>query len=171
MKISKLRRDRQAALRRQKQKQQLIRAALGLGIILIVVAVAWSLSEQTDPAGEPFEAEMVALGRQVYATHCAACHGADLEGEANWREPGPEGVLKAPPHDETGHTWHHDDAYLIESIKLGGSRLPANVGVSPMPAYEGVLSDEEITAVIAFIKSQWPADIRDKHRQINERSR
>jgi mono/diheme cytochrome c family protein len=102
---------------------------------------------------------MFGLGRQVYDGQCASCHGANLEGEENWREPGPNGLLKAPPHDETGHTWHHDDAYLIESIKLGGPRLPADVGISPMPAYVGILSDEEITAVLSFIKSQWPADI------------
>ena len=69
-------------------------------------------------------------------------------------------VLKAPPHDETGHTWHHSDAYLIESVKAGGARLTGqNVGVSPMPAYGEILSYEEITAVFSYIKSTWPSDI------------
>lgn len=146
-------------MRRQQQKRQLIWGMFGLGVVLILVAVVWTLSNQAAPAINPSEVEMIALGRQVYDGQCASCHGANLEGEENWREPGPNGLLKAPPHDETGHTWHHNDAYLIESIKLGGPRLPADVGISPMPAYDGILSDEEITAVLSFIKSQWPADI------------
>lgn len=154
--MSKLsRRERQAVLRRQRQKQRLVWGLLGLGIVLVLVAVVWSLSEQAVPA----DAEQVVLGQQVYDEYCAACHGTNLEGEENWREPGSGGLLKAPPHDETGHTWHHDDAYLVESIKRGGPRLPADVGISPMPAYDNILTDEEITAVLSFIKSQWPADI------------
>ena len=153
------RRERQAASRRQKQKQRLIWGALGLGVILIVAAFVWSRSDQLVAMDEQFDAETVTLGQQVYDEKCAICHGEALEGEVDWRTSDPSGVLKAPPHDETGHTWHHDDAYLIESIKLGGARLPADVGISPMPAYEAVLSDAEITAVLSFIKSQWPADI------------
>ena len=43
-------------------------------------------------------------GAQLYAENCASCHGANLEGQADWRSPGPDGRLPAPPHDETGHT-------------------------------------------------------------------
>jgi mono/diheme cytochrome c family protein len=153
------RRERQVILHRQKQRQRLIWGTFGLGVILIVVAFVWSRSDQVAPADDRFDADTVALGRQVYDEKCAVCHGEDLEGEVDWRKLDPTGVLKAPPHDETGHTWHHADAYLIESIKLGGARLPADVGISPMPAYEAVLSDAEITAVLTFIKSQWPTDI------------
>jgi mono/diheme cytochrome c family protein len=153
------RRERQAVLHRQKQKQRLTWGVLGLGVILIFVALIWSRSNQVVATDDRFDAEMVVLGRQVYDEKCAICHGEELEGEVDWRQSDPNGVLKAPPHDETGHTWHHADAYLIESIKLGGARLPADVGISPMPAYEGVLTDVEITAVLTFIKSQWPTDI------------
>ena len=69
--------------------------------------------------------------------------------------------MPAPPHDASGHTWHHGDDVLIESIKLGGARLPDNIGgFSDMPAFEGVLKDEEIAAVLTYIKSTWPEDIR-----------
>lgn len=153
------RRERQAALRHQQQRQRFVWGLLGLGVVLVLGAAIWSLSDRAVPDIDPFDAEVVALGRQVYDVQCAACHGADLEGEANWQELGPGGLLKGPPHDETGHTWHHDDTYLIESIKLGGPRLPADVGISPMPAYDDILTDEEITAVLSFIKSRWPADI------------
>ena len=48
----------------------------------------------------PNSREVVALGQQIYAENCASCHGANLEGQPNWRSPGPEGRLPAPPHDE-----------------------------------------------------------------------
>ena len=53
-------------------------------------------------------------GRALYEQHCAACHGANLEGQPDWRSPDESGLYPAPPHDETGHTWHHDDAMLTD---------------------------------------------------------
>ena len=117
------------------------------------------------PAGEhalkPDDAAVVALGRQVYQAHCAACHGARLEGQANWRELGGDGRLPAPPHDASGHTWHHPDELLFRITKHGVAKA-ANLKdhVSAMPAYEGVLSDAEIVATLSWIKSRWPAEIR-----------
>ena len=73
----------------------------------------------------PNDAEVVALGETVYAAQCAACHGASLEGQPNWRERGADGRLPAPPHDATGHTWHHPDAVLFELTKHG---LPKEIG-------------------------------------------
>jgi mono/diheme cytochrome c family protein len=116
----------------------------------------------------PDDAALVALGEDVYAAHCAACHGANLEGEPNWRRRGPDGMLPAPPHDETGHTWHHPDAVLFELTKHG---LPDEIGGRPypsaMPAYEGVLTDREIVAVLSYIKSRWPEDVAARHDRIN----
>ncbi|HSH01998.1 MAG TPA: cytochrome c [Anaerolineae bacterium] len=104
--------------------------------------------------------EAMDKGELVYLTYCAECHGVNLEGEANWQERNEDGSFRAPPHDETGHTWHHPDSYLEESILLGGERIDSSLGVSKMPAYEGVLSEEEVAAVIDYIKRQWSDDIR-----------
>jgi mono/diheme cytochrome c family protein len=112
------------------------------------------------PPRPTLASDEVQAGQSLYATHCASCHGAKLEGEANWQEQKPDGTFRAPPHDATGHTWHHPDAQLIEAIRLGGARLPAEVGgTSSMPPFDQVLSDEEILAVLAYIKSHWPDDI------------
>src|SRR5690606_41977383 len=46
-------------------------------------------------------AEVVEQGRQVYADQCASCHGANLEGQPDWRSPPPSGRLPAPPHDRS----------------------------------------------------------------------
>ena len=115
----------------------------------------------------PDDVGLVETGREVYAAHCAACHGVELEGQPDWRVRGPEGLLPAPPHDETGHTWHHADAALFEMTKFGPQRFAGPDYQSAMPAYEGVLSDAEIAAVLSFIKSTWPPDIRARHDAIS----
>lgn len=144
----------------QKQKQQWLLAGLVLaGGLLILIGVWARGSDSAAVAIDLDDPQLVATGEEVYNTYCAACHGFDLEGEANWQQPNADGSFRAPPHDETGHTWHHNDSYLIESIRLGGVRLEPNIGVSAMPAYDDVLSDAQITAVLAYIKSQWPTEI------------
>ncbi|MGD8856781.1 MAG: cytochrome c, partial [Chloroflexota bacterium] len=68
---------------------------------------------------------------------------------------------RAPPHNASGHTWHHGDRLLLESIRLGGTRLPDDIGgVSEMPAFEGVLDEQQMRAILTYIKSTWPEDIR-----------
>lgn len=124
------------------------------------------------PAGgirlQPGDTATVALGKKVYDAQCAACHGAQLQGQPNWRERDASGRLPAPPHDATGHTWHHPDEVLFRITKLGVAKA-ANLKdyVSTMPPYEGVLTDAEIIAVLSYIKSRWPADIRRKHDELN----
>ena len=116
----------------------------------------------------PDDAALVALGQRVYMAQCAACHGMRLEGQANWRERGPDGKLPAPPHDASGHTWHHPDELLFRITKHGVAKVAdLKDYASAMPAYEGVLSDEEIVAVLSWIKSQWPAGIRARQDQLN----
>ncbi len=100
-----------------------------------------------------------ARGQVVYAENCAGCHGVNLEGQANWRIQLADGTLPAPPHDTTGHTWHHDDGLLFDYTKLGGEAAMAARGVtgfaSGMPAFGDVLTDAQINDVWAYIKSTW----------------
>ena len=103
-------------------------------------------------------------GEALYATYCAACHGADLEGAPDWQRPGPDGLLPAPPHDETGHTWHHGDQFLFDYVKLGGQQVLDDLDVrftSAMPAFDGILTDTEIEAILDFIRASWPERIRE----------
>ena len=103
--------------------------------------------------------------------HCAGCHGANLEGQPNWRQRDAQGRLPAPPHDATGHTWHHPDEVLFRITKFGVAEAAKLASYeSSMPAYEGVLSDAEIVAALSWIKAQWPDNIRAKHDEINRRS-
>jgi mono/diheme cytochrome c family protein len=118
---------------------------------------------------KPEDTAVVTEGRKVYEAHCATCHGSQLQGQANWRERDSHGRLPAPPHDASGHTWHHPDEVLFRITKLGVAKA-ANLKDydSAMPAYEGVLTDAQIVAVLSFIKAQWPPEIRRRHDELNE---
>jgi mono/diheme cytochrome c family protein len=113
------------------------------------------------PPAERAAPQHLAQGRRLYDAHCATCHGKNLEGEPNWREKKPSGRMPAPPHDDSGHTWHHPDAVLFGITKYGLKPPYAPSGYeSDMPGFGGVLSDEEIWAVLAFIASRWSEPAR-----------
>ncbi len=110
-------------------------------------------------SGSP-SAERLALGQRLYDENCAACHGADLKGAANWRTRKADGTLPGPPHDETGHTWHHPDAQLFAITKQGTAALAPAGYQTNMIGFGELLSDDEIWAVLDYIKQHWPDDIR-----------
>jgi mono/diheme cytochrome c family protein len=102
----------------------------------------------------------LALGEKLYAQQCASCHGANLEGQPDWRKRLPNGRFPAPPHDASGHTWHHPDEVLFAITKHGLAPPYAPAGYeSDMPAFGGKLSDQEIRAVLAYIESRWPPEV------------
>lgn len=107
-------------------------------------------------------------GAALYAEYCAVCHGARLEGQPDWRTPTPDGRFPAPPHDETGHTWHHGDRYLADYVRRGGRAVLEEAGLdnfpSTMPGFGDVLSDADIIAVLGYIKSNWSPRVRDLQR-------
>jgi S-disulfanyl-L-cysteine oxidoreductase SoxD len=149
-------------------------AVIGLALL---AALAWLIvgdrfaGARSSMVLRPDDPAVLAQGQQVYVAHCAACHGARLEGQPNWRERGPDGRLPAPPHDASGHTWHHPDEVLIRITREGVAKAAGLKDyASAMPVYEGLLSDGEIVAVLSWIKSQWPAAIRAKHDQINKQA-
>jgi mono/diheme cytochrome c family protein len=149
-------------------KGALITAGVALAAAVAAVAVVRPFDP---PAPDPGDAALVALGRGVYAAQCAGCHGAALEGQPNWRERRPDGLLPAPPHDATGHTWHHADAQLLAIIREGMTPFGPPGYRSEMPAFKDVLSGREIAAVLAFIKSTWPAEARERQARITAQQR
>jgi mono/diheme cytochrome c family protein len=109
----------------------------------------------------------VARGAEVYAAQCASCHGVELEGQPDWRSPGPDGLLPAPPHDASGHTWHHPDGLLFRITKYGTEAVVGGGYRSAMMGFGDVLSDDDIIAVLAYIKSTWPPRVRAMHDRVN----
>jgi mono/diheme cytochrome c family protein len=134
---------------------------------LVAAGAVWWLSAGDTPTGKPDldNPMVIARGAAVYGAHCASCHGANLEGQPNWRQRLPSGRLPAPPHDATGHTWHHSDAELFAMVKDGLAELVPGYETD-MPAYKDVLSDADIWAVLAFIKNSWPEDIRARQQRM-----
>ena len=142
-------------------RRPLLWAGVGLALAAAVAAVAFDWLTPAAAGADPDDPVQVSLGRAVYSENCASCHGVRLEGQPNWRIRKPDGRLPAPPHDETGHTWHHPDKQLFDITKSGVAALVSGYD-SDMPAYRGVLSDEQIWAVLAFIKSTWQKSIRQR---------
>ncbi len=143
----------------------------GIAIALIGGIWATQLRSELKP-GALFKADdsqVVSSGMQIYTKNCASCHGADLKGEAKWRSPNSEGLMPAPPHDKSGHTWHHTDDLLFEITKYGLAKITGQKDYKTnMPIYDGVLSDDEIIAALSYIKSTWPENIQQRHDQMNE---
>ena len=129
--------------------------------IILILLCSTSIAS----ANHELEDRNLSAGQILYTNNCASCHGAKLEGQPNWQSPNSDGILPAPPHDATGHTWHHDNELLFEYTKLGGKGALAARGItdfnSGMPSFDGVISDEDIWDILAFIKSTWPEREQD----------
>ena len=112
--------------------------------------------------------EVIEHGRQIYADQCASRHGAQLEAQPNWKTPLPSGRLPAPPHDAGGHTWHHPDDILFRIVREGTAAIVGGGYESDMPGFADLLSDAEIRAVLAYIKSTWPERERTYQENVSQ---
>lgn len=101
-------------------------------------------------------AKKISQGRALYDVNCAKCHGKNLEGQPNWKVPLASGRLPAPPHNKSGHTWHHTDSAIAGITKLGLKPFAGDNYESDMPAFGAILSDDEIEEILTYIKSTWP---------------
>ena len=140
-----------------------VAVAIGLAGLWLFVwnADAPQRADATDRA-------LVARGEVLYQLHCASCHGANLEGQPNWRERDEDGMLPAPPHDATGHTWHHSDGLLFDVTKYGSTAVVGSDYMSNMPGFSDSLSDTDIWAILSFIKSTWPPDIQEIQSELED---
>lgn len=141
-----------------------------MACLVIGASVIWIIMQQAlsaSPAADPDNHEQVARGEVVYRQACAACHGADLEGQPNWKKRLPDGTMPAPAHDDSGHTWHHPDQQLFDYTKFGGAALVPAPFKSAMPGFGDTLTDDDIWAVLAFIKASWSPRMREVQQQRN----
>lgn len=79
----------------------------------------------------------IAIGAHGYAMNCASCHG--LHGKAGSIAPD----LRELPETDFGDQWY------IQKVREGYTRH----GMTKMPAYEGILSQEAMWAIRAYIDS------------------
>ena len=144
----------------------------GKSAALAPLFMIWScvLTVNSSLAGmlSPSDAEIVTQGKQIYEENCASCHGMDLQGEPNWRSPDKDGFMPAPPHDRTGHTWHHSERLLFNLTKYGIVEVAGlKDHKTRMPIYSDILSDDDIIAVLSYIKSRWPPDLQRRHSEMS----
>lgn len=92
----------------------------------------------------------------MYEANCQTCHGGDTGG--NLRD-------IPPPHNTNGHTWHHADQQLTDSI-LHGFSDP--LSPQQMPAFAGKLEEKDVRDILAYIKTWSTADQQDWQRQATE---
>jgi len=87
--------------------------------------------------------EQQARGMRLYQDNCAFCHAPDGTGQ-NWIG----SFLEPRPRDFTAAEFRLDEApdAFREIVKTG-------IPDSPMPAWRDVLSDDEIDAIIAYIRT------------------
>ena len=118
--------------------------------LLVVAALQGACSSGGADSGKfPIELtdSRVAAGEKIYARNCASCHGPVQ---------GPVVLAAAPVHGDAGHTWHHPGRLLHQWVL---DRPPL---ATVMPAFRGVLTDEEVLEVLAYIKSTWLPEIQER---------
>ena len=151
---------------------RLLGAAIAMAALLGVAAFILRMSQGSAVAlVDPDDRAAVTRGAGIYAQHCAACHGANLEGQKNWQVVGGDGRLPAPPQDQRGHSWMHSDEELFHIVKFSLRDTAAPGYVSNMPAFDGALSDADMLAALAFIKSRWPIGVRAYQAALNPGAR
>jgi S-disulfanyl-L-cysteine oxidoreductase SoxD len=146
---------------------------IGAGIAVsgaLVAVVLYDRAGRMDSPPDLREPRRIAAGKLVYDAHCASCHGRNLEGQPDWMSRLPNGRFPAPPHDDSGHTWHHSNEVLFALTKHGMKPPYAPEGYSSdMPAFAGILSDDDIWNVLAFIQSRWSDRVRTRHDQLTQK--
>jgi mono/diheme cytochrome c family protein len=156
-------------MRGRRARWALLAVLVVLGLILIA---GGTMVFTTTPEEPPATAsvDQIGLGQELYAEYCSSCHGVELQGQPDWQTRRADGTLPAPPHDETGHTWHHPDQQLFAITKLGTAALVGPDYKTDMRGFGDVLNDAEIRAILAYIKSRWPEEIRRRQAEVTERA-
>lgn len=141
--------------------RRLILVGVAAALVLIIAVATWLMWPRALRIDSD-DTALTARGEPLYRQNCASCHGARLEGQPNWTSRDERGRLPAPPHDDSGHTWHHDDEVLFEVTKYGVGKYAPPGYQSDMPAFGKTMSDAEILATLAYIKSRWSPAVHEK---------
>ena len=110
---------------------------LGLGVGLVVISLGMSFGNSASASTiDHTSPELVAQGQTIFNETCAVCHGPNGEGDVG------------SPLNGSAHAWHHVDKQLISFVSDG---IPGTA----MAGHGEHLTDQEIGAVISFIKTWW----------------
>ncbi len=119
--------------------------SLSMAVVLLASCGSNEGTRSPIPTAHP----LIERGAVLYQANCQSCHGGATGGK---------GTDIPPPHNANGHTWHHPDQQLTEIILDGFS---FSVGPQKMPAFKDKLSEEDVKAVLAYIKTWWTPEQRE----------
>ena len=131
--------------RRRPSNSLILAGILGVLFLLLVVGLIWQVSSGGTTA-DIAPPEVLAQGEIVYQENCVACHGENGQGYIG------------PALNGSAHAWHHPDPLLVSFIRDG-------IPDTQMPAQRDNLTDEEIDAVISYMKSWWTPQQRRMQQQ------
>lgn len=97
-----------------------------VGALFCLVTISAGLS------GAVYAADEIE-GKKIYEAHCAACHGSDGFS-----------IMPDAPNFARSEQLLRPDSFVRDAIKEGGGA---------MPAYQGILTDEQILDVIAYMRT------------------
>jgi len=116
----------------------IVLAAAIAGIGLLTGGLAWVLTDPRPPAG-------ASRGERLYYAYCVECHGRD--GRGSWRAA--LFLLRPGNLADPARMASHTDQYLFDIIKHGGAPL----GRPGMPAFGYHMSDDDIRALVAYLRT------------------
>lgn len=148
-------------------------ALTGVGMLAACSASSTPESLAIAPTDSPQRAAQIASdpdlmgGRANYDLLCAHCHGYGGEGQiaSTVQNTRSLGMNTVPPHNATGHTWQHPDQLLIAVIRQG---IQNPLDHYPMRPFEGVMTADEITQVLKYIRLWWTDEQRAYQTQLTE---
>ncbi|HEX7111038.1 MAG TPA: cytochrome c [Mizugakiibacter sp.] len=115
------------------------------------VAAAAAPAAATQPASVGAAPDPAVHGEQLVKEYaCTSCHALD---EKRVVGPGWGKLYDAQVTLADGSTVTADDAYLAESIRTPNAKVVAGFPAGVMPAYDKLLKDDDVKAIVAYIHS------------------
>jgi mono/diheme cytochrome c family protein len=141
--------------------------------IAMIITASWISYDrhaaETEVTADRFNETQVSLGKSLYIANCAFCHGDNLEGKPGWDGRYPTGRRPALPLDGETAITRLSDQDLMDVTKYGGQPFSPADYENDMPGFEMQLSDADIWAIVAFIKSRWSDDAIERQREAQEK--
>ncbi|HEX7927244.1 MAG TPA: cytochrome c [bacterium] len=126
-----------------------------------VIALALAGGAPAAETSLKVSAAEVARGEVVFRENCQVCHGEKARGQDPAKPMGGQqagGAYLAPALNGTGHTQHHKPDVLFGYLRNGSPDK-----ASPMRSFKDKLSEADIKAVLGYVYSLWPEDVKQMY--------
>lgn len=124
------------------RRLQLAHGSAAMALTAPAAAASTSANVKPDPATQ---------GAQLVKDNgCVACHATDSKRLVG---PGWGGLYNSKVSLADGSTVTADDAYLKESILQPNAKIVAGYPKGVMPAYDKLLKDDEVNAMVAYLRT------------------